>query len=137
MRGSPVFRALVAFLVFAALGPVIHALTAARPLPAPPVAATVAEKSTTLALTFTHAARRVVIRHLGKDVWSKDKPEQTEEAVLKVPWPKEGVELAFEVEWEDPARMAAMRVTLADADEAGAAQSIWGRGTASDVLVFH
>lgn len=87
-------------------------------------------------LTFTISPKRVGIVHLGETVWSKAAPESQEEFSLKLPWPREGGELKFKVEWADETPLSAMRVQLTDPSDNEIERSLWGKGTVERVLNF-
>jgi len=139
MRGSPLLRAVIALVVLLGFAPVIWHVTragAGTSGPARPAVTEAGPKRVRLALSFTMPARRVAILHLGREVWAKSGPAGEEAAALELPWPKEGVELAVKVEWPEGTPMAAMRMLLVTADGAEYDRSVWGRGSAEDVLVF-
>jgi len=139
MRGSPLFRAAVVFFVLLALGPLLWKLTRADAVstPAKPVAISAPEKArVAIAITFSTAASKVALLHLGREVWSKTQPAIGEEATLELPWPKEGIELRATVEWPAGTPAAAMRVKLTDSAGNEYDRTVWGRGSADDVLLF-
>ena len=140
MRGSPLLRAAIVFVALLALGPLLRKLTRADAVPAvvksdaaqpPPARARVA-----LALTFSTSAKKAVITHLGREVWSKLQPDLAEEAVIELRWPKEGVELRAVVVWPESAPASAMRVKLSDPAGNEHDRTVWGRGSVAKVLVF-
>src|ERR1043165_4263177 len=98
MRGSPLIRALVVFALLLFLAPVIWQLThaeAGQSVVAPPVVPLAAEHEISMELAFTTVPTRVSILHLGKQVWTKENPESSEDISVKLSWPKEGGELQF------------------------------------------
>jgi hypothetical protein len=101
-----------------------------------PVVETVTVVELPLELAFTTKPKRVAIGHLGKEVWTKDNPESSEEITLKLPWPKEGGELNFSVEWPEEAALSAMRAKLIDPERGEIERTLWGRGAKSGVLGF-
>src|SRR5688500_4766819 len=138
MRGSPLLRALIAFAVFAALGwplwKITHrTATAFATSEAPPLALAPVQ----LALAFTSPPRAVEVRHLGRKLWGVTNPGATASCVLELPWPKEGVDLQFEIEWPADGALAAAQVKLTDPQGNEHVQSIWSRGPAIEVLTFH
>ena len=139
MRGSPLLRALVVFLVLLALGPLLWKLTRADAV-APPVERAVVPPAAAarvgVVLTFSTAAKKVALLHLGKEVWSKATPEAEEETTLDLPWPKEGIELRAVVDWAEGTANAAMRLKLTDPAGNEYDRSVWGRGSADEVLRF-
>jgi hypothetical protein len=137
MRGSPILRAVLVFLALLALAPLLWNLTRpllaqSEPKPQPEIKSATVE----VRLNFSTAAKRVVIQHLGRDVWSKDGPELSEEFSAEIPWPKEGVELRTLVTWPDGTHNAAMRVRLTAPDGTEYDRSAWGSAKADDVLRF-
>ena len=137
MRGSPILRAVLVFVALLALAPLLWKLTRpvlaqAVPMPRPEVKSTMVE----MRLNFSTAATRVMIQHLGREVWSKDTPALSEDFSAQIPWPKEGVELRALVNWPEGTRSAAMRVRLTAPDGAEYDRSVWGGAKADDVLRF-
>ena len=138
MRGSPLLRASIVFGLLLCGAPAMWKLTSAEPgepVQAPTVVAT-AEADLPIELAFTTAPKRVSIAHLGKQVWEKANPEASEELSLHVPWPAEGGELQFAVEWAEGSPLSAMRVKLTDPARGEIERSLWGRGTKTAVLGF-
>jgi hypothetical protein len=135
MRGSPLIRALIAFVALLALAPLLWRMT--QPADAkqgtPTVDTGVVEaKPVKMALTFTTPAQRVKVLHLGREVWAKETPAADEQTSLSIPWPAEGVELHFLVQWPEGVR-AAMRVKITDPSGAEQEQTVW---SADEVLTF-
>jgi hypothetical protein len=138
MRGSPLLNALIAFLAIALLGIPVQRLTSASAVPLSPPAP---EKVTPHAkvpveLRFTTPPKSVRIQHLGKSVWSIDDPGTSADAEFTLPWPKEGVDLLFEIAWPDDSPLSAARVTITDPESREHVESIWGRGRTNKVLTF-
>jgi hypothetical protein len=139
MRGSPLIRALIVFAVLVALAPFIQKMTASEGTPRqerPPSPASTDLQDIALTLEFTRTPTRARILHLGKEVWAKQNPEATEELMLRLPWPNEGGELQFTIEWREAESLAGMRATLVDPDRGEIERSLWGRGSKTDVLNF-
>ena len=138
MRGSPLLRAAIAFLVLLALGIPLWRLThAAEPTQAQtqPAPATEA-KAIHLQLDFTLAPKKIQVLHLGKEVWSEDAPAAEIERDLKIAYPDQGVDLQFHIEWPDDPPLAAMRAKLTDPAGDTHEKSLWGKGVVDDVLTF-
>ena len=139
MRGSPLWRALLVFLALLTLGPLLWKLTRANAV-APPVEQPIAQPAATtrvgLVLAFSTAAKKVTLLHLGKEVWTKAQPEIEEEASIELAWPKEGIELRAVVDWPEGTPTAAMRLKLTDPAGNEHDRSVWGRGSADEVLGF-
>ncbi len=136
MRGSPLLRAAIVLLALLGLAPLVRHVTARQSAEAPSAPQPVAVKAIHLAFSFTAQPKAVSVSHLGKQVWSKAGPASQEEFELPLPWPKEGIELLFQVEWPADAPLAAMRVKLTDPADNELERSLWGRGVAEDVLRF-
>ena len=138
MRGSPILRAVLVFIALLSLAPVLWRLTRAD---ARTVLQPVAQKPAKHArvearLTFSTPAKRVVIQHLGKEVWSKAAPAAEENFTCEIPWPKEGVDLHVLIEWPEGTRAATMRVQLTAPDGVEYDRTVWGDADADDVLTF-
>jgi len=137
MRGSPLVRAALAFLVILLLGWPLRKLTGGSPLAtAAAVATPVPVKEIELQLSFTAVPKTVRVLHLGKEVWSDAAPAAEIERMLRVPFPKEGVDLQFEIDFPENAQLAAVRVRLTDPAGETHEKSLWGTGRIDDVLTF-
>ena len=135
MRGSPILRAVLVFIALLALAPLLWKLT--RPVLAGTVPQQQVKRATVESrLSFSAAATRVTIQHLGREVWSKDSPATAENFSAEIPWPKEGVELQVLVAWPEGTRNAAMRMRLTAPDGTEYDRTVWGDETADDVLTF-
>jgi hypothetical protein len=135
MRGSPLFRALVAFLVIALLGWPLWRLTrATESVRTEEVAASV--QPVHLAFSFTLAPQGVKVRHLGKEVWAAANPSADIEHDLMLPWPKEGIDLQIQIDWPAAAPLAAAQVTVTDPTGHEHLRSIFSKGPADEVLTF-
>lgn len=138
MRGSPLLRALLSFLVILFAGYPLWRLTDTGPAAAIalPAETTVAEaRSLSIELTFTRPPTAVTIQHLGQEVWKATSPEETTEAQLTLPYPGQGIELVFSVAWPQ-GEMAALRASLRDPDGQTHERSVWGEGETTEVLSF-
>ena len=137
MRGSPILRAVLVFIALLSLAPVLWRLTQADARTVQPVAQQPAKNAKTeVRLTFSTPAMRVVIQHLGREVWHHLMPAAQETFTCEIPWPKEGVELHVLLEWPEGTRAAAMRVRLTAPDGTEHDRSVWGDASADDVLTF-
>lgn len=137
MRGSPLLNALIAFLAIALLGIPVQRLTRAVALAAPtPAPAPDAAVKVPVELRFTTAPKSARIQHLGKVIWSADEPGTSTDAELTLVWPKEGVDLLFEIAWPADAPLAAARLVLTDPDGNEHTESIWGTGPTNKVFTF-
>ena len=141
MRGSPILRTAVvlALLLLAAL-PLWH-LTHSRDAVA--VAAQSEPQLSTqtlqLQLKFTHAPRNFQLLHLGKAVWAV--PASIKGAVafqtdLKIPFPREGVDLELKVQWPENTPETAVRLELKTPDGTLTGKTVWGYGTIDEILTF-
>ena len=137
MRGSPLLRALLAFLAIFALGWPLWRLTGAADAPREqPKAAVVAAKEIGLRLVFTLVPKSVKVLHLGREVWSETAPTAEMERTLKLAYPDAGIDLQFQIEWPADAPLAAMRAVLTDPAGEAHEHSVWGQGSAEEVVTF-
>jgi len=137
MRGSPLLRAVLAFLAILALGWPLHRLTTAADAPREQPKTVVAEAKTIgLRLTFTLAPKSVKVLHLGQEVWSESAPAAELKHTLKLAYPAEGIDLQFQIEWPADAPLAAMRATLTDPDGDPHEHSVWGTSSVDEVVTF-
>lgn len=137
MKGSPLLRALAAFLVILSLGYPLWRLTRAEvaaETAAPAPASTL--KAINLALTFTTAAESFKVLHLGKVIWDESKPPAHLAHAVSLAYPPEGIDLDFEITWPAAAPLSAVRVQLTDPAGTEQDQTIWGREHAEEVLTF-
>jgi len=135
MRGSPLFRAVIAFLAISLIGwplwQLTHATGAARSEETGPLS-----QAIHLSLAFTLPPRGVKVRHLGKEVWTEGSGSSEIEREFSLPWPKEGIELQFQIEWPADAPLAAARVRIIDPSGREYEKSIFAQGPADEVLTF-
>jgi hypothetical protein len=137
MRGSPILRAALVFVALLALAPVLWRLTRAEARTVQPAIRLPAKNvKTEVRLTFSTPAMRVVIQHLGKEVWHHLMPAEEERFTCEIPWPKEGVDLHVLIEWPEGTRVATMRVQLTTPDGVEYDRTVWGDADADDVLTF-
>ena len=137
MRGSPLLRALLAFLAILSLGYPLWRLTradVAHAVEGTPVAPTAREIG--LHLTFSTKPSKLRVLHLGKEIWSAAEPAAEVEKTLALAWPQEGIDLQFQVEFPAGSPLAAMRVQVTDPAGHEREKSLWGTGTIDDVLTF-
>jgi len=141
MRGSPLFYALLAFLGIALVGFPVYSLTrpyavkteaTATATPAP----SHAPVKVPIEFAFTAEPKSMRVKHLGKVVWSVDAPGARTDTELSLEWPQEGVDLLVEITWPENTPLAAARLTLTDSHQEEQTRSIWGEGSASEVLTF-
>lgn len=139
MRGSPILRALVALGILLALGWPLHRLLNAGetgsggvPLPMPKVEQ---KRAVHLQVSFTAAPAELRVLSLGEVVWTETKPALEVERDLTVAFPKEGIELEFDVDWPEGPRNAA-KVVLTDPEGVQHPGFVWGSGKTTEVLTF-
>lgn len=137
MRGSPLLRALAAFVVlFLVHFPVYwltHPTVKAKPLTGEETKAEL--KAIRLHLEFTAAPARLRVLHLGSLVWEVQQPGFEAEKTIQIPFPSEGVDLQFQIGWPAEARVAA-RVRLTTPEGAEIEKTIWSAGEADEVVTF-
>ena len=137
MRGSPLLRSFIALAILLGLGFPLRYLLRADDTPAvasaPP--ATPAAAPITLQLSFTTAPARFAVLSLGKEIWSETAPALEVEHSLTIAWPKEGVDLQFDIAWPVGTRAAA-RVRLTDPQGGEYEKAVFGEGPATEVLTF-
>ena len=137
MRGSPILRAVLVFLALLSLAPVLWRLTRADARTVQPAVQQPAKnRKSEVRLTFSTPAMRVVIQHLGREMWHHLMPAAEENFTCEIPWPKEGVELHVIVEWPEGTRTAAMRLRVTAPDGTEHDRTVWGDANADDVLTF-
>lgn len=137
MRGSPLLRALLAFVALLALGWPLRRLTTTADAPREqPQAAAVVAKEIGLELTFTLVPKSVKVLYLGREVWSESAPTAEMRHQLKLAYPAEGVDLQFAIEWPADAPLAAMRAKLTDPVGDAHEKSVWGTGPTEDTVTF-
>lgn len=136
MRGSPVRRAVVAFLILLMLAPLLGKVTSARVQPVVPTEVMPSARKVSVVLSFTAKPESIAVLHLGREVWKKEAPEAEEGFVLEIPWPEQGGELVFRVGWPDGAPLAAMRARLTDPRDVEIERSLWSAGPIEAVLNF-
>ena len=136
MKGSPLIRALAAFLFIALAGVPLWKLTRANTAVAAPVQSAAAEAKVALRLTFSSPPRSFSIAHLGSIVWSDETQAADVTKTLTLAYPKEGVDLVVKVAWPAEAGDAAVRVRLTDPAGGEHDKTVWGRGEIEEVVTF-
>ena len=139
MRGSPLLRALLAFIIIALMGiplwqltrPEVVVAAPASQAPKPEVA-----KAIHLHLTFTAVPQKFTISNLDKVIWEATTPEADMEHDVSIAYPAEGVDLQFHIEWPEGGPLSAMRVQLTDPAGDMHEKSIWGKGVTDEVVTF-
>ena len=140
MRGSPLIRALLAFIIIGLLGWPLARLThrseakAIGDLPVP----ISEEKPVFVAMSFTQLPRRVAISHLGQEKWATaDIKDSKVEAKLNLAWPVEGVDLRVAIDWPEGTSLMGAQVRVTDPEGTEHVASIFAKGPADEILTFH
>jgi len=137
MRGSPLWRAVAAFLVLLGLGIPTWKLTHEVVANTSPTGATPnLQAEVLLQLTFTSLPASLRVSHLGREVWNVAAPAQEVERKLALVFPEEGIDLLFQVTWPADAPLAAMRMRLTDAAGETHEKSVWGTGALEEAVTF-
>lgn len=87
-----------------------------------------------LEIVSTKAPFAFEVKHLGEVVWKGDSLGESAEGDVKLPIPKEGIDLSVQVDWR-VAGMAAARLTVSYGNDSFE-RSLWGDGSVEDVLTF-
>jgi len=136
VRGSPLIRALFAFLGIALTGLPLWRLTHRTNAAAVAQAPEIKARAAAIEFTLTAPAEKISVRHLGKVVWTGEATGGKAEANFTIPWPREGVDLRVQIEWPENGPQAAARLRLTDPEGGEQEQSIWSAGPADEVLTF-
>ncbi|HEX6565286.1 MAG TPA: hypothetical protein VF020_13430 [Chthoniobacterales bacterium] len=135
MRGSPLAQAVLVVAALLLLLIPLHRLTQREQRPVPQTAVSTPSKQVHLALRTTAVPCRFQITFLGKTLWEEDAATPELAKDFDIHFPKEGIDLVVEATWESKA-LAAMEITLSLPDGTAIHKTLWGQGTASDVLTF-
>ena len=135
MRGSPLAQAFLVVVGLLLLLIPLHRLTQREQRP--PLQPTVSEapKQVRLAVRTTAVPCQFQITFLGKRLWAEDAATPELAKDFDIDFPKEGIDLVVDATWETKA-LAAMEITLSLPDGTAIHKTLWGQGTASDVLTF-
>jgi hypothetical protein len=136
MRGSPLLRALCAFVLIALTGIPLWKLTRVNAAVAAPVQAEAANVEVAMRLHFSAAPEKFEVLHLGKSVWTGTTRETEAAKTVRLAFPKEGVDLQFRVTWPANETDSALRVQLTDPDGNEHDRTVWGRGELDEVITF-
>lgn len=135
MKGSPLLRALIAFVLIALAGVPLWKLTRADATVAAPVQTEAAAAQIALRLTFSAPPESGEVMHLGKIVWSDGTHATDVTKTVALVYPKEGVDLAVKIVW--PAEVeGAVRLRLTDPAGEEHDKTVWGRGAMEEVVSF-
>lgn len=141
MRGFPLLRAVLTFLAILALGYPLFKVTGAAesgataPPAAPPALPDPKMSEVALQISFTSPPDQFVVQHLGREVW-RGTGAAGAERTLRLPYPPEGIELRFSVEFPAGAPLAAARLILTDPAGDRHEKSCWGTGRIDEVVAF-
>lgn len=137
VTGSPLLRAAIALVLLLLLAWPLRCFTTPRTQPAAPAAtATPASKQTVhLELVSTRAPFTYAVEYLGRTVWQGSSSDASIASDISIAFPPEGVDLVLKITWPQPGTSAA-RLTVTHGDSDPQSQSIWGDGTATQVLTY-
>jgi hypothetical protein len=135
MRGSPLAQAVLVVAVLLLLLIPLHLLTQREQRPPEQPMVSVAPKQIHLVIRTTSVPVRFQITFLGKTLWAEQASTPDVEKDFDLDFPKEGIDLVVDATWETKA-LAAMEITLSLPDGTAIHKTLWGQGTANDVLTF-
>jgi hypothetical protein len=135
MRGSPLAQAVLVVAVLLLLLIPLHRLTQREQTPPVQPVASVAPKQIHLAIRTTAVPVRFEITFLGKTLWAEEATTPEMEKDFDLDFPREGIDLVVDATWETKA-LAAMEITLSLPDGTAIHKTLWGQGTANEVLTF-
>jgi hypothetical protein len=135
MRGSPLAQAVLVVAVLLLLLIPLHRLTQREQTPPERPVASVAPKQIHLAIRTTAVPVRFEITFLGKTLWAEEATTPEMGKDFDLDFPKEGIDLVVDATWETKA-LAAMEITLSLPDGTAIHKTLWGEGTANEVLTF-
>jgi hypothetical protein len=135
MRGSPLIQAALVIVGLLLLLFPLHSLTQRHATIATPAVAPRPAKRVQLSLRTT-APCRFHILYLGQVVWegTDDSTDKEITKDLDIDFPKEGIDLAVDVTWETKGLAAAEISATVDGSELH--KTLWGQGSASEVVTF-
>ena len=135
MRGSPLAQAVLIVAALLLLLIPLHRLTQREQRPPPQPAVSTPTKQVHLALRTTAVPCRFQITFLGKILWAEDASTPELAKDFDIDFPKEGIDLVVDATWESKA-LAAIEIILSLPDGTAIHKTLWGQGTANDVLTF-
>jgi hypothetical protein len=135
MRGSPLAQAVLIVSALLLLWIPLHRLTQREQRPAPHPTVSTPKKQVHLAVRTTTVPCRFQITFLGKTLWAEDASTPELAKDFDIDFPKEGIDLVVDAAWESEA-LAAIEITLSLPDGTAIHKTLWGQGTANDVLTF-
>jgi hypothetical protein len=134
MRGSPLAQTVLVVIALLLLLIPLQRLTQREQRPLPSVAST-PPKQVHLAVRTTAVPCRFQITFLGKTLWAEDASTPELAKDFDIDFPKQGIDLVVDATWESKA-LAAMEIILSLPDGTAIHKTLWGQGTANDVLTF-
>jgi hypothetical protein len=137
VTGSPLVRALVALGVLLLLLVPLRSFTTARTKPAvvAPSATPAAETLAHLEIVSTKTPFTYAVSHLGKIVWQGTAAASPVETDVRLSIPPQGIDLSLSVTWNEPGEAAAKLIVTHDNNDP-VERTVWGDGSASDVLTY-
>jgi hypothetical protein len=135
MRGSPLAQAVLVVAALLLLLVPLHRLTQREQRPPPQPTISSPTKQVHLALRTTEVPCRFQITFLGKTLWAEDTSTPELAKDFDIDFQREGIDLVVDATWESKA-LAAMEITLSLPDGTAIHKTVWGEGTANDVLTF-
>ncbi|MBV8224033.1 MAG: hypothetical protein JO232_02455 [Verrucomicrobia bacterium] len=135
MRGSPPIQAALVVVGLLLLLIPLHRLTERQERPSSQVSPPVASKQVRLEVRTTAVPCRFQITFLGKTLWAENASTTELAKNFDIDFPKEGIDLVVDARWETQA-LAALQVSVSLPDGWTMDRTLWGRGTASDVVTF-
>ena len=135
MRGSPLVQAALVVAGLLLLLFPLHSLTQRHSVMVTPAATPSPTKHVQLALRST-SPFRFQVSYLGQVVWegTDDSAEKETTKDLDIDFPNEGIDLAVDVTWSTKGLAAAEISVTVDGIEMH--KTVWGQGSASDVVTF-
>jgi len=135
MRGSPLVQAALVVAGLLLLWFPLQSLTQRHPVMVTPAATPPPTKHVQMALRST-SPFRFQVSYLGQVVWegTDDSAEKESTKDLDIDFPNEGIDLAVDVTWATKGLAAAEISLTVDGTEMH--KTVWGQGSASDVVTF-
>lgn len=113
----------------------LHRLTMARPDAVIAARPARADARVHLQITATAVPFRFEVAHLGAVIWRGESQATTAEGEVAMPFPPEGVDLALRASWTG-GQTAAVRLAVSVDGEEPRERTVWGEGSAEDILTF-
>jgi hypothetical protein len=139
MHGSPLLRTAVIVLLLLLAGIPLWRMTheAAAASVVPAASTPQAQSQVHLSVAFAQKPLRFTISYLGKPIWQSDLVTTlTAEKDIAMTYPKEGVDLEYNVVWPPGTPLCAARLSVAPNDAEPVEKTLWGTGQVDDVLSF-